>query len=172
VLVVKKRRETTNHIRKIIKDTISCCHFRSTHAFLRSCVTQQTTTWRKFAMKYPLTNKSIFLRTFHLIEMKLSLSDPFFFFFSFLLLQVYIVGHMPPGSDERQFGANSNNGHTTYSEKNNIKYLRLIRTYSSIIQGQFFGHLHSDSFRIVYDDGKFFSSSLSYIFHFYFLFTS
>lgn len=61
---------------------------------------------------------------------------------------------MPPGSDERQFGANSNNGHTTYSEKNNLRYLRLIRKYSSIIQGQFFGHLHSDSFRIVYDDGK------------------
>lgn len=60
---------------------------------------------------------------------------------------------MPPGSDERQFGANSNYGHTTYSEKNNEKYLNLIRKYSSIIQGQFFGHLHSDSFRIVYDNG-------------------
>lgn len=61
---------------------------------------------------------------------------------------------MPPGSDERQFGANSNYGHTTYSEKNNAKYLSLIRKYSSIIQGQFFGHLHSDSFRIVYENGK------------------
>lgn len=78
--------------------------------------------------------------------------------------QVYIVGHMPPGSDERQFGANSNNGHTTYSEKNNLRYLRLIRKYSSIIQGQFFGHLHSDTFRIVYDDGKvaLFSSAFSF----------
>ena len=79
-------------------------------------------------------------------------------------LQVYIIGHMPPGSDERQFGANSNYGHTTYSEKNNARYLSLIRKYSSIIQGQFFGHLHSDSFRIVYENGKlcvcvFFSST-------------
>lgn len=58
---------------------------------------------------------------------------------------------MPPGSDERQIGLIPN-GHTTYSEKNNLRYLRLIRKYSSIIQGQFFGHLHSDSFRIVYND--------------------
>uniref|UniRef100_A0A1B0CM43 Putative acid sphingomyelinase-like phosphodiesterase 3b n=1 Tax=Lutzomyia longipalpis TaxID=7200 RepID=A0A1B0CM43_LUTLO len=64
---------------------------------------------------------------------------------------VYIVGHMPPGSDERQVG-NGPNGHSTFSEKNNLKYLRLVRKYSSIIQGQFFGHLHSDSFRIVYND--------------------
>lgn len=58
---------------------------------------------------------------------------------------------MPPGSDERQIGIIPN-GHTTYSEKNNLRYLRLVRKYSSIIQGQFFGHLHSDSFRIVYND--------------------
>ena len=65
---------------------------------------------------------------------------------------------MPPGSDERQIGIIPN-GHTTYSEKNNLRYLRLIRKYSSIIQGQFFGHLHSDSFRIVYNDmGKAFTS--------------
>jgi sphingomyelin phosphodiesterase acid-like 3 len=74
----------------------------------------------------------------------------------FFKLQVYIVGHIPPGSDERQFGIIPN-GHTTFSEKNNLRYLRLIRKYSSIIQGQFFGHLHSDSFRIVYNDnGKFY----------------
>ncbi|XP_037906380.1 acid sphingomyelinase-like phosphodiesterase 3b isoform X3 [Hermetia illucens] len=64
---------------------------------------------------------------------------------------VYIVGHIPPGSDERLFGSQQN-GHTTFSEKNNLRYLRLVRKYSSIIQGQFFGHLHSDSFRIIYND--------------------
>lgn len=69
---------------------------------------------------------------------------------------------MPPGSDERQIGIIPN-GHTTYSEKNNLRYLRLIRKYSSIIQGQFFGHLHSDSFRIVYNDmGKAFPFYLLY----------
>uniref|UniRef100_A0A336LRH4 CSON015030 protein n=1 Tax=Culicoides sonorensis TaxID=179676 RepID=A0A336LRH4_CULSO len=66
---------------------------------------------------------------------------------------VYIIGHIPPGSDERQIGEIPN-GHTTFSEVNNLRYIRLVRKYSSIIQGQFFGHLHSDSFRIVYDDGK------------------
>lgn len=65
--------------------------------------------------------------------------------------QVYIVGHIPPGSDERQMGAQPN-GHTTFSEKNNLRYLQLVRKYSSIILGQFFGHLHSDSFRIIYND--------------------
>lgn len=87
-----------------------------------------------------------------------------FLLFSFSF-QVYIVGHMPPGSDERQIGIIPN-GHTTYSEKNNLRYLRLVRKYSSIIQGQFFGHLHSDSFRIVYNDmGKilpFFSMLISW----------
>jgi hypothetical protein len=74
---------------------------------------------------------------------------------------------MAPGSDERQIGIMPN-GHSTYTEKNNAKYLRTIRKYSSIIQGQFFGHLHSDSFRIVYNDmGKtfllHFNSSFSFL---------
>ncbi|XP_067644628.1 uncharacterized protein [Eurosta solidaginis] len=64
---------------------------------------------------------------------------------------VYIVGHIPPGSDERHIGLQQN-GHTTFTETNNKRYLELVRKYSSIIQGQFFGHLHSDSFRIIYDD--------------------
>lgn len=65
-------------------------------------------------------------------------------------IQVYIVGHIPPGSDERQMGIQSN-GHSTFSEKNNLRYVQLVRKYSSIIMGQFFGHLHSDSFRIIYN---------------------
>uniref|UniRef100_W8BNI4 Acid sphingomyelinase-like phosphodiesterase 3b n=1 Tax=Ceratitis capitata TaxID=7213 RepID=W8BNI4_CERCA len=64
---------------------------------------------------------------------------------------VYIVGHIPPGSDERHIGLQQN-GRTTFTETNNKRYLELVRKYSSIIQGQFFGHLHSDSFRIIYDD--------------------
>lgn len=79
---------------------------------------------------------------------------------------------MPPGSDERQIGIIPN-GHTTYSEKNNLRYLRLIRKYSSIIQGQFFGHLHSDSFRIVYNDmGKEFAPVCLTFLFFFFLFIS
>lgn len=64
---------------------------------------------------------------------------------------VYIVGHIPPGSDERHIG-HMPYGHTSFTEKNNLRYLRLVKKYSSIIQGQFFGHLHSDSFRVVYSD--------------------
>ncbi|XP_058462845.1 acid sphingomyelinase-like phosphodiesterase 3b [Malaya genurostris] len=68
---------------------------------------------------------------------------------------VYIVGHIPPGSDERHIGHSMPYGHTSFTEKNNLRYLRLVKKYSSIIQGQFFGHLHSDSFRVVYsDNGK------------------
>lgn len=68
------------------------------------------------------------------------------------IFQVYIVGHIPPGSDERDQAASLTNGHQFFSLKNNLRYLDLVRKYSSIIQGQFFGHLHSDSFRIVYND--------------------
>ncbi|EAT40899.1 AAEL007412-PA [Aedes aegypti] len=64
---------------------------------------------------------------------------------------VYIVGHIPPGSDERHIG-HMPYGHTSFTEKNNLRYLRLVKKYSEIIQGQFFGHLHSDSFRVVYSD--------------------
>lgn len=68
------------------------------------------------------------------------------------LFQVYIVGHIPPGSDERDQASSLMYGHQFFSQKNNHRYLELVRRYSSIIQGQFFGHLHSDSFRIVYND--------------------
>lgn len=80
--------------------------------------------------------------------------------------QVYIVGHMPPGSDERQLGIQMN-GHTTFSSENNLRYLQLVRKYSSIISGQFFGHLHSDSFRIIYsDNGKHISDLFEFTFYF------
>lgn len=61
------------------------------------------------------------------------------------------MGHIPPGADERQRGALPP-PHLAYSDHNNRKYLRIVRKYSEIIVGQFFGHLHSDSFRIVYSD--------------------
>ena len=36
-------------------------------------------------------------------------------------------------------------------EKYNRRYLDFVRRYSDIIVGQFFGHQHSDSFRIFRD---------------------
>jgi sphingomyelin phosphodiesterase acid-like 3 len=58
---------------------------------------------------------------------------------------------MPPGVDERQNGGISPY-HDVFQERFNQRYLKLVRKYSDIIVGQFFGHLHSDSFRIVYSD--------------------
>lgn len=59
---------------------------------------------------------------------------------------------MPPGSDERQRGTLP----LAYTDYHNRKYLQLVRKYSDIIVGQFFGHLHSDSFRIIYSEGEFY----------------
>uniref|UniRef100_A0ABD2W3D3 Acid sphingomyelinase-like phosphodiesterase 3b n=1 Tax=Trichogramma kaykai TaxID=54128 RepID=A0ABD2W3D3_9HYME len=61
---------------------------------------------------------------------------------------VYIVGHTPPGVDDR------NTGFSGLSDEHNAHYLQVVRQYSNIIKGQFFGHWHSDTFRIVYDDNN------------------
>ncbi|KAJ8681956.1 hypothetical protein QAD02_017748 [Eretmocerus hayati] len=60
---------------------------------------------------------------------------------------VYIAGHTPPGVDDRETG-----GVMGLSEEHNARYLQLVQQYSDIIRGQFFGHWHSDTFRIVYND--------------------
>nr|XP_018905001.1 PREDICTED: acid sphingomyelinase-like phosphodiesterase 3b [Bemisia tabaci]XP_018905002.1 PREDICTED: acid sphingomyelinase-like phosphodiesterase 3b [Bemisia tabaci]XP_018905003.1 PREDICTED: acid sphingomyelinase-like phosphodiesterase 3b [Bemisia tabaci]XP_018905004.1 PREDICTED: acid sphingomyelinase-like phosphodiesterase 3b [Bemisia tabaci]XP_018905005.1 PREDICTED: acid sphingomyelinase-like phosphodiesterase 3b [Bemisia tabaci] len=60
---------------------------------------------------------------------------------------VYIMGHMGPGVDERH--PQDSPG---FSERHTRRYLELVRKYSDIIVGQFFGHLHSDTFRIVYNE--------------------
>ncbi|XP_039277687.1 acid sphingomyelinase-like phosphodiesterase 3a [Nilaparvata lugens] len=64
---------------------------------------------------------------------------------------VYLVGHVAPGADERQ----ATPARMSILPRHNARYLDLVRRYASIITGQFFGHLHSDSFRVIYnDDGK------------------
>ncbi|XP_075215109.1 acid sphingomyelinase-like phosphodiesterase 3b [Lycorma delicatula] len=60
---------------------------------------------------------------------------------------VYFVGHMGPGADERQPEAVP-----LFNERFARRYLRLVRKYSQIIVGQFFGHLHSDTFRLIYNE--------------------
>ncbi|XP_049951811.1 acid sphingomyelinase-like phosphodiesterase 3a [Schistocerca serialis cubense] len=64
---------------------------------------------------------------------------------------VYIVGHVPPGGDERTSGLVTPPARAVFRERFNARYLELVRRYSSIIVGQFFGHLHADCFRVVYD---------------------
>ncbi|XP_023246431.1 acid sphingomyelinase-like phosphodiesterase 3b [Copidosoma floridanum] len=62
---------------------------------------------------------------------------------------VYIVGHTPPGIDDREAGTG------VLTEEHNRRYLQIVRQYADMIRGQFFGHWHSDTFRIVYsDDGE------------------
>ncbi|XP_054258449.1 acid sphingomyelinase-like phosphodiesterase 3b [Macrosteles quadrilineatus] len=61
---------------------------------------------------------------------------------------IYLVGHMAPGTDER-LGSPSR---TSMAPRHNSRYLRLVRRYADIITGQFFGHLHSDTFRVVYNE--------------------
>lgn len=58
---------------------------------------------------------------------------------------------MPPGVDERQLGP-QHSGQLIFTERNNRRYLETVRKYASVIQGQFFGHLHSDTFRLIYDE--------------------
>ncbi|KAL1117772.1 hypothetical protein AAG570_004087, partial [Ranatra chinensis] len=59
---------------------------------------------------------------------------------------VYLVGHIAPGFDERQ-GSPPRLG---LAPRHNARYVQMISKYSEVIMGQFFSHLHSDTFRIVY----------------------
>lgn len=56
------------------------------------------------------------------------------------------MSHMCPGANERD-----HDEAPTFHDKYSAKYLHMIRRFASIIVGQFCGHLHSDTFRIVYD---------------------
>ncbi|XP_012353812.1 acid sphingomyelinase-like phosphodiesterase 3b isoform X2 [Nomascus leucogenys] len=59
---------------------------------------------------------------------------------------VYIVGHVPPGFFEKT------QNKAWFREGFNEKYLKVVRKHHRIIAGQFFGHHHTDSFRMLYDD--------------------
>lgn len=62
---------------------------------------------------------------------------------------VYIVGHAAPGSDSRH-----PHDPSAASVEANAKYLRMVRRHAKIIAGQFFGHLHADTFRVIYDNDR------------------
>ncbi|KAK9875097.1 hypothetical protein WA026_005892 [Henosepilachna vigintioctopunctata] len=67
-------------------------------------------------------------------------------------MHVYLVGHMAPGSDERQRPPFPSSHLQSFSDYHNRRYLKLVRRYADIIVGQFFGHLHSDTFRVIYNE--------------------
>uniref|UniRef100_A0A672G3J7 Sphingomyelin phosphodiesterase acid like 3B n=1 Tax=Salarias fasciatus TaxID=181472 RepID=A0A672G3J7_SALFA len=58
---------------------------------------------------------------------------------------VYIIGHVPPGFFEKK------RSKPWFMPKFNQYYLDLIKKHHSVIRGQFFGHHHTDSFRMFYD---------------------
>nr|XP_046254967.1 acid sphingomyelinase-like phosphodiesterase 3b [Scatophagus argus]XP_046254968.1 acid sphingomyelinase-like phosphodiesterase 3b [Scatophagus argus] len=63
--------------------------------------------------------------------------------------KVYIIGHVPPGFFEKK------RSKPWFTAKFNKLYLDLIQKHHSVILGQFFGHHHTDSFRMFYNsDGS------------------
>ncbi|XP_069752222.1 acid sphingomyelinase-like phosphodiesterase 3b [Narcine bancroftii] len=58
--------------------------------------------------------------------------------------KVYIIGHIPPGFFEKKRGV------SWFKEHFNKRYVEIIQKYHSVIAGQFFGHHHTDSFRMFY----------------------
>ncbi|XP_053288213.1 acid sphingomyelinase-like phosphodiesterase 3b isoform X1 [Pleuronectes platessa] len=58
--------------------------------------------------------------------------------------KVYIIGHVPPGFFEKK------RSKPWFRSEFNKEYLDLIQRHHSVILGQFFGHHHTDSFRMFY----------------------
>ncbi|XP_033958865.1 acid sphingomyelinase-like phosphodiesterase 3b [Pseudochaenichthys georgianus] len=59
--------------------------------------------------------------------------------------KVYIIGHVPPGFFEKK------RNKPWFVPGFNKLYLDLIQRHHSVIMGQFFGHHHTDSFRMFYN---------------------
>ncbi|KAM6910522.1 acid sphingomyelinase-like phosphodiesterase 3b [Xenentodon cancila] len=59
--------------------------------------------------------------------------------------KVYIIGHVPPGFFEKK------RSKPWFRQNFNKQFLDLIEKHHSVITGQFFGHHHTDSFRMFYN---------------------
>ncbi|XP_072211412.1 acid sphingomyelinase-like phosphodiesterase 3b isoform X2 [Excalfactoria chinensis] len=59
---------------------------------------------------------------------------------------VYIVGHVPPGFFEKK------RGKPWFRRDFNERYLKIVQKHHGVIAAQFFGHHHTDSFRMFYSD--------------------
>lgn len=59
---------------------------------------------------------------------------------------VYIIGRVPPGFFEKT------RNKAWFREGFNDKYLKVVQKHHRVIAGQFFGHHHTDSFRMFYND--------------------
>lgn len=74
---------------------------------------------------------------FQWLESQLALS-------SSLREKVYLVGHVPPGFFEKK------REKPWFRENFNKRYIEIIQKYHTVIAGQFFGHHHTDSFKMFY----------------------
>ncbi|CAM9787853.1 unnamed protein product [Bubo scandiacus] len=59
---------------------------------------------------------------------------------------VFIVGHVPPGFFEKK------RGKSWFRSSFNERYLKIVQKHHRVIAAQFFGHHHTDSFRMFYSD--------------------
>ncbi|KFZ56121.1 Acid sphingomyelinase-like phosphodiesterase 3b, partial [Podiceps cristatus] len=59
---------------------------------------------------------------------------------------VYVVGHIPPGFFEKK------RGKPWFRSGFNERYLKIVQKHHRVIAAQFFGHHHTDSFRMFYSD--------------------
>ncbi|KAM3829827.1 acid sphingomyelinase-like phosphodiesterase 3b isoform 2-T2 [Vipera latastei] len=60
--------------------------------------------------------------------------------------KVYIIGHVPPGVFEKK------RGKPWFRKHFNQRYTEIIQKHHAVIAAQFFGHHHTDSFRMFYDN--------------------
>ena len=63
-------------------------------------------------------------------------------------LQVYVTGHIPPGYFELV-----DDVYWLYPEYSR-RFVSIVNSYSDVITGQFFGHHHTDSYRMLYDENN------------------
>uniref|UniRef100_A0A8D0FY24 Sphingomyelin phosphodiesterase acid like 3B n=1 Tax=Strix occidentalis caurina TaxID=311401 RepID=A0A8D0FY24_STROC len=59
---------------------------------------------------------------------------------------VFIAGHVPPGFFEKK------RGKSWFRSSFNERYLKIVQKHHRVIAAQFFGHHHTDSFRMFYSD--------------------
>ncbi|XP_068631362.1 cyclic GMP-AMP phosphodiesterase SMPDL3A-like [Battus philenor] len=68
---------------------------------------------------------------------------------------VYLVAHAGPGVEERHnAGSASAAGGGELTPTANARLLHVIRAFSDVIAGQFYGHRHADTFRLIYSEGR------------------
>ncbi|XP_060639955.2 acid sphingomyelinase-like phosphodiesterase 3b [Anolis sagrei] len=60
--------------------------------------------------------------------------------------KVYIIGHVPPGFFEKK------RGKPWFREHFNQRYTEIIQRHHGVVVAQFFGHHHTDSFRMFYSN--------------------